>query len=72
MTEGRSHDAWDRTRTVAAICIQPHVKRRITPQQLLPLPWDGKPSKTQNNVPELTPEEKQKRFEKMTKRLGDD
>ncbi len=72
MTEGRSHDAWDRTRTVAAICIQPHVKRRITPHQLLPLPWDNKPIKRKNTAPELTPEEKQKRFEKITKRLGGD
>lgn len=33
-------DGWQRMRTLAAITIQPHVKSRVTPRQLLPLPWD--------------------------------
>ena len=35
---------WERTRTLASILISPHLKkgRRITPKQLIPLPWDKK------------------------------
>ena len=36
------HDAWERMRMLATIVIQPHVKRKITPQKLLPLPWEKK------------------------------
>ena len=28
MTEGQNHEAWERARTIAAIIIQPHVKKR--------------------------------------------
>lgn len=42
MTEGQNRDAWERARTVAAIAIQPHVKKKITSRQLLSLPWDKK------------------------------
>ena len=51
MTEGQYRDSWERARIVAAICIQPHVKKRITPRQLLPLPWDNKKSEIRNNAP---------------------
>ena len=32
---------WERMRTLATITIQPHCKNRLTPEKLLPLPWDG-------------------------------
>ncbi len=35
------HDGWERARTVAAITVQPHTKKKITPKRLLPLPWDN-------------------------------
>ena len=38
--EADAEGAWERMRLLAAITIQPHVKKRLTPQQLLPLPWD--------------------------------
>lgn len=28
MTEGQNRDAWERARTIAAIIIQPHLKKR--------------------------------------------
>jgi len=51
---------------VADISIQPHVRKKITPRQLLPLPWD-KDVNPRNNAPQLTAEERQKRFEEMVK-----
>lgn len=38
--ENRERGRWERMRLLASIVIQPHVKRRITPERLLPLPWD--------------------------------
>lgn len=40
--EAAERAAWERTRTLAAISVQPHISRRLTPRQLLPLPWDGR------------------------------
>ncbi len=72
MTEGQNRDAWERARTIAAIVIQPHVKKKITPKQLLPLPWDKKKINDQSEAPKLTAEEQQKRFEEVAHRLGDE
>ena len=68
MLDGRNHDSWERTRMLASICIQPHVKRRITPRQLLPLPWDKFPNKS-GKIRELSAEERQTRFINLTSRL---
>lgn len=37
-------DDWERTRAAATISVMPHVKKgaKITPQSLMPLPWDKK------------------------------
>lgn len=74
MTEGQNRDAWERARTVATIVIQPHLKKgsKITPQQLIPLPWDKKKRNIRSEAPELTAEEKRKRFEEVAHRLGDE
>ncbi|WP_303031774.1 hypothetical protein [uncultured Duncaniella sp.] len=67
MREAQYHDSWERTRTLAAICIQPHIKKRITPRQLIPLPWDDKSHKPHS--PKLTPEERRIRFEQIAKKM---
>lgn len=71
MTDGQYRDAWERARTVAAIVIQPHLKKKITPQQLLPLPWDHKSRAIESATPELTAEERLKRFEAVRRLAGD-
>lgn len=67
MNDSRTRDSWERARTVAAICIQPHVKRRISPRQLIPLPWDKEKEIPRSEARELTAEEKRKRFEELIK-----
>ncbi|MBQ9576611.1 MAG: hypothetical protein IJV11_06990 [Muribaculaceae bacterium] len=37
----RTRDEWERMRLLATITIQPHVKSRLKPDKLLPLPWDN-------------------------------
>ncbi len=58
--------SWERTRILAAICIQPHVKNRIHPERLLPLPWDNATSpRPKHQAEELTPEQRLDRFMKL-------
>lgn len=55
----------ERMRQLATISIQPHVKRKMKPQTLLPLPWDNQPSNGSRNEVELTMEQKKERFEEL-------
>lgn len=71
MNEAQNRDAWERTRILAAITIQPHVKKKLTPKQLIPLPWDKKTTR-RSEAPKLTAEEKKRRFEEVAHRLGDE
>ena len=60
-------DGWERTRMLATICVQPHLKRKVQPRQLLPLPWDNKkkPYKRTETV-----EHQRKRAHELAKNLG--
>ena len=65
MQKVESQGAWERTRTLAAIIISPHLKHPKTPMQLLPFPWDKEPlaraksKRERGTAPEpQTPEEK--------------
>lgn len=42
MQDAAHRDRWSRMRMLAAITIQPHLKKKITPQGLLPFPWEGR------------------------------
>lgn len=64
----RGQELQERACMVAAICIQPHVRKRIIPRQLLPLPWDNKKSEIRNNATQLTAEERKERFEKLVQK----
>ena len=66
--EAEYRDGWERSRLLAAISIQPHVSKKITPQQLIPLPWDNKEVDAR---PEPKPHDAaaaRKRFEELTTR----
>ena len=52
----------------ATITIQPHLKKKVTPRQVLPLPWEE--SKKKAEAPKVSAEEARKRFERLKKRLG--
>ncbi len=59
----------ERARTIAAIIIQPHVKKNITPKQLLPLPWDKKQIPPINKNKKTNVADAQKRFEQLVNRI---
>ena len=70
--DNRQQGEWERMRLLAAIVIQPHVKKKLTPEKLLPLPWDRKRRKAaQSDEPQLTKEQKHERFKDLLHRLGE-
>ena len=57
-----------RMRLLASIVISPHVRGRITPQKLLPFPWE-KEKQTQQRVP-VSKEEARARFERLLENIN--
>lgn len=66
-------DEWSRMRLLATISIQPHLAKgkRVTPEKLLPFPWD-RDHKPQNahSKEELTLEQRRERAQKLIEKLG--
>lgn len=62
--------AWEIARTSAAILIRPHITRSVTPERLLPLPWDKPAAEAQKKAPRLTKEQQDARFKEIVQRLG--
>lgn len=73
MRAATTQDEWERTRMLATITIQPHVRSKITAQRLLPLPWDKKKNTTPKEVdePPMSKEERRERMERMARMLQD-
>lgn len=72
--ESDFRDRWERMRLLGAITLQPHLKKngRISPEKLIPLPWDRKARKSGGREkPELTPEQQRRRMEELARKLGD-
>lgn len=71
--EAAMHDGWERMRMLATITIQPHVKNRLTPDTLLPLPWDNEATHTTQaaHVPPVGKDEARERLVALMKRLKD-
>lgn len=67
--EARQRQEWERMRLLASISIQPHIKEKLTPRQLIPLPWDT--DTTEEEAPKMTHEERMRKAEEARKRLGD-
>lgn len=68
-------DKWTRMRLLATITIQPHLGKgkKLTPEKLLPFPWEKKNSrKIGGDGPELTPDQQRRRMEKIVEKLGDE
>ena len=58
----RLHGEWERTRVLATISVQPHLKKPVSMRKLLPLPWDKK-ARTKVSKPST-----RARFDEIVKR----
>lgn len=68
--EAAERQAWERARILAAIIIQPHTKKKLTPRQLLPLPWD-KEDRKKPSSPAMSREAQRERMLRVAARLKD-
>ena len=61
-------------RMLACITIQPHIgrKHKVTPEKLLPFPWEKKKGKKKAEAEAMTLEERRKRMAELVKKLGDE
>lgn len=66
--ESAERSRWERMRIHAAVTVQPHVKGRITPRRLVPLPWDKPVRPAPPETPELTAEQRLRRFEALARK----
>ena len=59
-------------RLLATIVIQPHLAkgRKITPERLLPFPWDHEKAQKQE-APKMTAAQQRERMEELVAKLGD-
>lgn len=67
-------DEWARMRLLATITIQPHLAKgkKVTPEKLLPFPWEKKKTCKRNaKEQELTPQKQRERMVELVKKLGD-
>ena len=69
--ESLQRDSWERMRIGAAIGIQPWVKKKVTAQELVPLPWDDnregrRESSRSGECRAVSKEEALERFKELT------
>ena len=60
-------------RMLACITIQPHIgkKHKVTPEKLLPFPWEKKKAKKKTEADNMTLEQRRARMAELVKKLGD-
>lgn len=62
-------ESWERTRLLATITIQPHVKQKLTAHKLLPFAWDNEQPEAPQ-AKQMTAEQRRKRMDEIAKKLG--
>lgn len=62
------HDNWGRMRFHACLTMQPHVKRRLRPSELVEFPWE-KEDTPKVEAEQVSREEAERRFEERLKQL---
>jgi len=60
------HDGWERMRMHASICVQPHLKKKVAPKDLIKFPWDEGP-KEKKPIP--SKEEAMKQYHELMERI---
>ena len=65
--EEEIHDGWERMRMHASICIQPHVRKRVSAKDLIKFPWENKQHIDKKPIP--SKEEAMKAYNELMERL---
>ncbi len=62
-----NREDWARARLMACLSMQPHLTKRLRPQELLPFPWEQEGKENAEAPKDLGKEESQRRFERLVK-----
>lgn len=70
--ENKARGEWERMRLLATISIQPHIKKSITPQKLLPFSWDHENDQDKQVAPRrtMTASEQRERMKQLAESQG--
>lgn len=66
--EREMRNGWEVMRMQATLLVNPWLKKKLTPVQLIPLPWDGKHYTGDERTQQAKPSTRE-RFEKMVRKL---
>lgn len=66
--ERMMRQSWEQTRMHATITLQPYARKKLTPKQLLPLPWDRPGYSGDSQMNKAKPSTRE-RFEQLVRKL---
>ncbi len=67
----QERERWERMRLLGLMSLQPWSKRKLTAEQLLPLPWDKPRDAPKPEHVTMSKEERRKRMEEARAKLGE-
>ena len=62
-----TEDTWERIRLQAVMTMQPHCKKRLIPERILPFAWEKEKKKP--SIPQVDKETAKKRMEKIVRKV---
>ena len=65
--EQEYRDGWERMRMNASVCVQPHVRKKMSPKDIMRFPWDNE---HRNKKPLPTREEAMAEYRNLMERIG--
>ena len=65
--EEESRERWEQVRWLGTVTVQPHVRKHLSPRDLLHFSWD---EKTKESSPRMSREEHMKRMAAAIRRMG--
>lgn len=69
--EAVERQEWERMRLLAVLTMQPHCKKKLIPERILPFAWDGRRHQ-KTEAPKLSRAERKARFERLMESLVQD
>ncbi len=69
--EDRIKGDWERTRQLAGLLLQPHLKKKVSPRDLMKFPWDNEPPE-EGDEERPAPMSAEERKARYLRRIGKD
>lgn len=60
-------NGWEQVREHLAVSVQPHLKKRLTKEQILRFPWDKENRVERTQAPQVSRDEAKRRLERLAR-----